>query len=74
MVEAERKRAGTDGRPFTYHVRVAGEPTRENVAPYVEAGFDHLVVSPGVRGAASVEEAAAAIAGVAQQVKSLSGS
>lgn len=74
ILEAERKRAGTDGRPFTYHVRMAGEPTPENVAPYVEGGFDHLVLTAAVRHAQSVEEAATAIAALAEQVNSLSGS
>lgn len=43
-VEAFRVQQGTDGRPFTYHVRVEGEQTPENIARYRAEGFDSLVL------------------------------
>ena len=67
-LETERENADTHGHSFTYYARVVGEPSPENIARYLAAGFDHLVVTPDVRGAASIEEAAATVAGLAKQV------
>lgn len=43
-IEAFRVQHGTDGKPFTYHVRVEGDQTQANIARYQAEGFDSLVL------------------------------
>src|SRR5690606_31313551 len=44
QVDRLRTEYGTDHRDFTYHVRVEGEQTPENVARYRAEGLDSLIL------------------------------
>ena len=39
-----REREGLSVRPFEFHARLVGEPSAAGAAPYLEAGFENLIV------------------------------
>jgi hypothetical protein len=57
-IEAERRRLGRDHLPFHYWVRVADPWNTAELASFVEAGFEDIVVYPGQLSGGSRDQAA----------------